>query len=184
MTRTRIIERDQILDAAEDVICENGAQALTLDLVAARAGISKGGLTYTFASKDALLSALLQRQVDRFRGLQQEYKRNNQDVTYPELRCLLEYSRSGKASARRKVAPIAAALAHSPVSLDMNRVLFKKLLAKLPMDSAGGRRARAVFMALMGMYFLEGLGLVTLGSRARNSILDDLLQALTSGSIG
>lgn len=53
--------RDQILDAFEQILIADGEGAATLDAVAARAGVSKGGLLYHFRSKDALTEGLLER---------------------------------------------------------------------------------------------------------------------------
>jgi AcrR family transcriptional regulator len=53
--------RDRILDAYESVLITLGPAAVTLDGVAAEAGVSKGGLLYHFGSKDALLDGLLGR---------------------------------------------------------------------------------------------------------------------------
>jgi AcrR family transcriptional regulator len=52
--------REKLLAAAEVVILEKGVVHLTLDAVAATAGISKGGLLYHFASKEALVVALVE----------------------------------------------------------------------------------------------------------------------------
>src|SRR5690554_3584782 len=57
--------RDRILDALEGLLIELGERAATLDAVAQRAGVSKGGLLYHFGSKDALISGL----TDRLLGL-------------------------------------------------------------------------------------------------------------------
>lgn len=57
--------RGRILDALEDVLAEFGHGGATLEAVAARAGVSKGGLLYHFGTKEALYSGLL----DRLRGL-------------------------------------------------------------------------------------------------------------------
>lgn len=51
----------RILDAAENLIIARGVAALTLEAAAREAGVSKGGLLYHFASKEALLEALLRR---------------------------------------------------------------------------------------------------------------------------
>src|SRR5579862_4407233 len=67
LTRKKEIDRDRVLDAAEAVILESGGQSFTLDAVAARAGISKGGLVYSFATKDDLVYAALEREMARFR---------------------------------------------------------------------------------------------------------------------
>jgi AcrR family transcriptional regulator len=51
----------RILDAAETLIIARGVTALTLEAAAREAGVSKGGLLYHFASKEALIEALLRR---------------------------------------------------------------------------------------------------------------------------
>ena len=67
MTRKKEIDRDRILDAVESVILDSGGRTLTLDAVAERAGISKGGLVYSFATKDGLVHAALKPgEVSRF----------------------------------------------------------------------------------------------------------------------
>ncbi|MFC8190973.1 TetR/AcrR family transcriptional regulator [Cellulomonas sp. NPDC057328] len=53
--------RDRILDALQDVLLEEGPAGATLDVVAQRAGVSKGGLLYHYRSKDDLFAALLDR---------------------------------------------------------------------------------------------------------------------------
>jgi AcrR family transcriptional regulator len=58
--------RGQLLDAAIAVIRRDGAQALTLDAVAAEAGVSKGGVLYHFGSKRALVDGLIGSWLDAF----------------------------------------------------------------------------------------------------------------------
>jgi AcrR family transcriptional regulator len=53
--------REKMLDAAETVVMKRGANSMTLDAVAAQAQVSKGGLLYHFASKDALVQAMVAR---------------------------------------------------------------------------------------------------------------------------
>ena len=63
---------DGILDAAQAVVLEVGAAHMTLDAVAAKARVSKGGLLYHFPTKEALLKALLKR---RLRHLEEARER-------------------------------------------------------------------------------------------------------------
>jgi AcrR family transcriptional regulator len=56
-----VTARDRVLDAYETLLIEAGPGATTLDAVAAAAHVSKGGLLYHFASKDALAAGLLDR---------------------------------------------------------------------------------------------------------------------------
>ena len=61
--RGRPSSRDGMLAAAEAVVVESGATRLTLDAVAKKAGVSKGGVLYHFPTKDALLEAMIERLV-------------------------------------------------------------------------------------------------------------------------
>lgn len=53
--------RDRLLTAFEDILIEDGERAATLEAVAAKAGVSKGGLLYHFTSKEALAAGLTDR---------------------------------------------------------------------------------------------------------------------------
>jgi AcrR family transcriptional regulator len=58
--------RDRLLDAAQAVVHRDGAQALTLDAVAAEAEVSKGGLLYHFKSKRDLVEGMVERWLGEF----------------------------------------------------------------------------------------------------------------------
>ncbi|HWV78837.1 MAG TPA: TetR/AcrR family transcriptional regulator [Isoptericola sp.] len=51
--------RAKVLRAFAELLVESGERSATLDAVAERAGVSKGGLLYHFPSKDALVEGLL-----------------------------------------------------------------------------------------------------------------------------
>ncbi|TIP57248.1 MAG: helix-turn-helix transcriptional regulator, partial [Mesorhizobium sp.] len=57
MKTRRTNSRDRILAAAADVARESGPGSLSLDAVASRAGVSKGGLLYNFPTKAKLMQA-------------------------------------------------------------------------------------------------------------------------------
>ena len=62
------IVRGQLLEAAAQVAVERGLMAITLDAVARRAGVSKGGLLHHFSNRQALIEALFKEllaQLDR-----------------------------------------------------------------------------------------------------------------------
>ncbi len=58
--------RPQLLDAAARRVAEGGLEELTLDQVAADAGVSKGGLLYHFPTKADLIEALIRDVLRRF----------------------------------------------------------------------------------------------------------------------
>ncbi|ODN72374.1 TetR/AcrR family transcriptional regulator [Methylobrevis pamukkalensis] len=64
-TRGRPSSRSRIVTAAEDLVRCEGAARLSLDAVAERAEISKGGLLYNFPTKCELLRAMIGEYVQR-----------------------------------------------------------------------------------------------------------------------
>ncbi|MBL6076394.1 TetR/AcrR family transcriptional regulator [Belnapia sp. T18] len=61
---TPVDARTRILDAAESLVRAKGVAGLTLEAAARLAGVSKGGLLYHFASKEALLTGLIARMAE------------------------------------------------------------------------------------------------------------------------
>lgn len=53
--------REAVLDAAEALVLDTGAAHLTMDAVAARAAVSKGGVLHHFPTKSHLIQAMLDR---------------------------------------------------------------------------------------------------------------------------
>lgn len=104
--------RDRILDAYEDLLAVEGERFATLDSVAARAGVSKGGLLYHFPSKDRLAEGLYERllllaaeDVQQMRtaadGPARHYVRTSQYAGTPLDRALLAVARLQQAGDTR-----------------------------------------------------------------------------------
>jgi AcrR family transcriptional regulator len=53
--------RDPVLDAFERILIDAGERAATLEATAKAAGVSKGGLLYHFANREALVDGVLER---------------------------------------------------------------------------------------------------------------------------
>lgn len=55
------LAKEKIIDAYASMLCDEGDRAATIEATAALAGVSKGGLLYHFASKEALAQAVIER---------------------------------------------------------------------------------------------------------------------------
>ena len=55
------LAREKVVDAFEQILIDEGERAATMDATARAAGVSKGGLLYHFATKDALEAAIIDR---------------------------------------------------------------------------------------------------------------------------
>jgi AcrR family transcriptional regulator len=74
------VTQQRLLDVAGELVTESGVIALTLEAVAKRAGVSKGGLLHHFRSKHALLMAMVQDISDRFMEQVAEQAGNDPDA--------------------------------------------------------------------------------------------------------
>ncbi|XAH22783.1 TetR/AcrR family transcriptional regulator [Xylophilus sp. GW821-FHT01B05] len=59
LPQPRTNAKERLIEAAMEIISAQGVQELTLEGVAAIAGVTKGGLIYHFKTKDELLGALV-----------------------------------------------------------------------------------------------------------------------------
>ncbi len=65
-SRSKPIQPNLLLAAANKVVVRQGVDALTLDAVAIEAGVSKGGLLHHFPNKEALIAGMVQQALDKF----------------------------------------------------------------------------------------------------------------------
>ncbi|MBN3725913.1 TetR/AcrR family transcriptional regulator [Burkholderia sp. Ac-20379] len=172
--------RSQLLSAAADIATELGVHAVTLDAVAERAGVSKGGLQYHFRSKQALFDALFAQTLERFE--QQMHTRIDSDP----------HPRGANARAYLHAAMAEAAPA---ASTNLLRVLVSSMMTDpdarerwaapmreiarpdpLPLDEAA--RLMICRLAADGMWISELLGYQNLSPDLRKEIVRQL-EAMT-----
>ncbi|MGO1802428.1 MAG: TetR/AcrR family transcriptional regulator [Microbacteriaceae bacterium] len=55
------LARERVLDAFEMILIDDGERTATIDATAKSAGVSKGGLLYHFASKEDLVTGIIER---------------------------------------------------------------------------------------------------------------------------
>ncbi|MGX7004290.1 TetR/AcrR family transcriptional regulator [Caballeronia sp. KNU42] len=170
MTRKKEIDKDRVLDAAEAVILESGGRNFTLDAVAERAGISKGGLVYSFATKDGLIHAALEREIARFQ--EAVFRRLGSGPTGPVELVLahIEEALDEDDASTQMAAFLVTALVHAPDMLGPVRNLYRALLD--PLRSEGGvAEVRHALLAVEGIFLLRGLGFAEVSSDELKSVL-------------
>lgn len=175
MGRKRVIDQEQILDAAEFVVARDGAARLTLDAVAARAGISKGSVVYDYKSKQALIEAVVQRAVRRDNTVNTEAAERLGDVGSAVIRGRIEAAAAPFPEEFRGVAlNLTAALAQD----EQLRAIFQANQAAVIRDVVQGsdnpRGALLSYLALEGLKFLESLDFHHWPPDERARILDDI----------
>lgn len=172
--------RENILDAAETLVAEQGAARLTFDALVTQTGISKGGLLYHFANKDALVSAMLQRLVERNHQRRENLLAELAGKPHANLKSILLSAMSCQDESPALHSAILAAAANNPELLSPLREETRTLFAELDTSTLGADRARILLFAVHGARLFEQLGLCEQGSCDRERFADALMDMVDS----
>lgn len=169
--------RTRLLDAATDVLLADGAQALTLDAVAARAAVSKGGLLYHFRSKQALVAGMVDRLVGQFDqaltgagNSPGAATRAYLNATVPaELETDPIENAAGTAEVRATAALFAAALV-DPDALTPLREIYVRWQRRLEHDGIDPAAATVVRLAVDGWWLARLVDLAPPGPEVHKQV--------------
>lgn len=153
--RKPTITRSALLTLAEEIVNENGPQALTVDALAKAAGISKGGVQYSFPSKDELISALLERWDREFDDLLADI-----DEVGPTefVRSYIAAMRSPHGAFDSKSAGLMVAYMQNQKHRSETADKYRNTLAKIG-NGPENQAARTAYLALEGLFLLRLLGI-------------------------
>ncbi|MFN3662001.1 TetR/AcrR family transcriptional regulator [Yoonia sp.] len=148
--------RQRLLDAAETLARRLGPGNLSLDAVAAEAGVSKGGLLYHFPSKAKLLEALvsyhLQRLDDALRAQEATGRPNAAICAY------LDQFMQECARQRPPASGLLAALAENPQLLEPVRAQERDFLDRIRADAGDADFATIAFLVVHALRAMKLLG--------------------------
>jgi Transcriptional regulator len=181
--RGRKSSREKILDAAAELVGEIGSGRLTLDAVAERAGLSKGGLLYNFPSKEALLQAMIQRLVDGVSIEKEALRRQLPPKRNLEARlctaALLKMCGSGK---MKEIATgMLAASSENPRLLEPVRDVVRETLEKLRTTSDDLDASIVAWLAVEGLRSMEMHDISPFSDEDRERIVEAITCLLDNG---
>lgn len=173
MGRQRTIDREKLLDAAEDIVLHQGAAALTIDAVAKAMGISKGGVQYSFGNKDALIDAMFARWGQSYDEIFQQSILSD-DTPEGQVFAHMQATHLHDKAAMAKGAALMASLLQTPEYLQSTRIWYRERIANLDNSTEKGKIARMVFLATEGAFMLRYMGLMEIDDNEWQSIFNDL----------
>lgn len=174
MPTRRAKTKQRILEAAAEISREDGPGNLSLDAVAAKAGVSKGGLLYHFPSKTALLQAVVESFVISFEdelGRRREEKAGRTDAL---LEAYLELFVEDHDCRRPPPSGLLAALSQDPDFLEPVRRHNRALLDRIRQTSKDPGMALVVYLAIQGMRGMNLLGLDVMNEAEFTEAVDRL----------
>lgn len=143
--------RGRLLRAAEELAHENGAGNMSLDAVAARAGVSKGGLLYHFPSKAKLLEALVESFVEQFEAELAGRVGTDKGKSGNVGAAVLEMFVQERSYGRPPPSGVLAALAENPYLIEPVRKHHADLLERIRSSVHDKTDATIAYLALQGI---------------------------------
>jgi AcrR family transcriptional regulator len=155
MGRKPTITRERLLELAEEIVRNEGPKALTVEALATSAGVSKGGIQYSFRSKDELIRALIERWTNQFdEVLQLESPSTSEELVDRYIKAM----RVSHQATDAKMAGLLLIYLQNTENLEEARRWYRTILARLDGNTAPARAARVVFLAMEGLFLLRIIG--------------------------
>jgi AcrR family transcriptional regulator len=178
-TRARGSTRERLLAAAAAVVRRAGPRGLTLEAVAAEAGVSKGGLLYHFHTKRDLVRGLL---ADWMDGFEADVDRNAEDDAGGWTRAYVRESDMTRAAPAERDAEFSllAMLIDAPEELDPLRERYRAWQARIDDDGIDPVDAMLARLAADGLWYADLLDLAPPTGKQRAELLKRLESLATS----
>jgi AcrR family transcriptional regulator len=171
---SRPSQRSAILDAAERVVIAHGAGKMTLDAVAAEAGVGKGGLMYHFPSKQALLEGLVGRLIEQYESCLEAVEADptaGGNLLQTHLRALV----TAHVQSDRLGTAMLAVAANAPELLAAAAARQRQDIEPQLAQGQIGAAAVALQFAIHGVFMMERLGATRLSKTERDRIIAAIL---------
>lgn len=181
MGRPPTIDRERVLDIAEDILLKAGTGALTIDAVAKTVGVSKGGIQSRFGTKDELIGAMIER-------WSREYDAQVTAAIGPcptaeeAVRGHVEATMGLDAAEHARAAGLMAALIEGTHHRAGCRTWYAERFGGVDLKSREGRRAKMALLATEGAFILRAFGLMEFSEDEWSSVHDGL-HALLDGTL-
>ncbi len=146
--------RQVILDAARRIVREQGAGKLTFDGLVHESGVTRGGITYHFATKQALLQALLAADLEQWCELEASYRPSDLGDHAAELLADIRCHTARNDDRRRFVAGMVSAVTHDRTLLDPVRKFIAEKRAGMKWSDAHLRQ-HLLRLAAEGLFWSE-----------------------------
>ncbi|MBN9530046.1 MAG: TetR family transcriptional regulator [Alphaproteobacteria bacterium] len=168
--------RNAVIQAALAIIARDGPARLTLDAIARESGISKGGLMHQFRSKEAVLKAVLEQQIEHFEAISRDYEAKFAG-NHPAPHLAAQIATSREAAVGSHVAALAAygALADQPDLLSASRKLDVDKVQAIKAEADDPDLALLRWTAARGLAITAVLGLCPFSDAERARLFDRLL---------
>ncbi|MBR0784572.1 TetR/AcrR family transcriptional regulator [Bradyrhizobium iriomotense] len=168
--------RNAALEAAIAIIARDGPGRLTLDAIARESGLSKGGVMHQFRTKEAVLKALLERQMAHFEEFSTHYMAKvSATSANPNLATQLATIREAATTPNSAALALVAAMVENPSLMALPRELESKRMAAIKEEAADPDLAMLRWAGALGLLLSSLFGMSPLSKDEHQRLFVRLL---------
>ncbi|MCS3933768.1 AcrR family transcriptional regulator [Bradyrhizobium elkanii] len=168
--------RNAALEAATRIIARDGPGRLTLDAIARESGLSKGGVMHQFRTKEAVLKALLERQMDHFEEFSTRYMAKVSETSAnPNLATQLATVREAATSPNSAALALVAAMVENPGLMVLPREREMKRVEAIKAEADDPELALLRWAAARGLLLSSLFGMSPLSKDEHQRLFARLL---------
>ncbi len=168
------IARLKILEAAERIVKMHGAAHLTFDELAKVSGVTRGGITYHFPTKEALLEALVARDVAQWARRLVSHREALGDVPGADVIAQLRSSVEADPERRRLIGGMLSAVAHDPALLEPVREFMRDLVPTRSVPDGAALRLWILRLAAEGLFWTDMMKCTDLSPELRQRLVVEI----------
>lgn len=172
----RTSKRIQLLQAAAAIVDEQGSEYLTLDAVAKKAGVSKGGLLYHFKNKFALIQGLVDHADELYRDNVNGHVQADEAEQGKWARAFIEATRVHRDENGSITSGMLAAQGINSYLLTPLQETYREWQNNIENDGLDKVDATIIRLAVDGLWLSEIFGLDAIDESMREKVLNRLTE--------
>lgn len=170
-------KKELILEAAAALINEEGVEKMTLEAVAKKAGVSKGGLLYHFPGKQELIEGLVESLTVGFMEKLNEQAEAEDDQVGKWGRAYVgaTFGAEDESGMSNMLAALPAAMFTDPQLLDRVREQYEEWQKLIENDGIDPMKATILRLAVDGLWYAELFRVAPPDPEMRRKVRDELM---------
>ncbi|PAU88840.1 hypothetical protein CK507_03955 [Pseudomonas sp. WN033] len=165
-----------IFRAAEAIVSEQGASQLNFTTLSERTKIDEASLQSMFSDREALLTAMIEHRLERFRVRWRAYESVLPDDPMTELKALLLSNLSESTEEKNLDSAILAAAASNPALLQTTSDDVRGLFDILDKSPLGLAQASILFFSVRGYRLFEQIGICPMTDVQRTDFQEQIMK--------
>ncbi|MFC7686343.1 TetR/AcrR family transcriptional regulator [Ureibacillus sp. GCM10028918] len=167
-------KKRRLLSAASIIVKEEGVSNLTLEAVAKKAGVSKGGLLYHYSSKEVLIKAMVQEWSSNYFKSIETFVKSETNSIGKWSNAYINATLLDLNNDKQLTSALMAAMYTNPSLLEEYKNEYGILLEKFMNDGIDPIKITIVRLAIDGLWFSEIFDLAPLDATLKHDVIHEL----------